>query len=109
MALQGLDDAARHNCDALLTGETRSETMRDEALLKSYGAVRGINRHALALAELAVSSPGVMARALERREVNRCSELPAPPASGRLASVCLGRPAKPSGANLAGATGLTGA
>jgi len=64
VALPGFDDALRHDGDALLTGETRSEKMRDEALLKSYGAVRRIKRHALALAELAVSSPGVMVRAL---------------------------------------------
>jgi len=67
VALQGFDDALRHNGDALLTGETgetRSEKMRDEALMKSYGAVRRIKRHALALAEVAVSSSGVMARTL---------------------------------------------
>ena len=60
-ALQRLDDALEHNGDALLNGEARSVMMRDETLKKSYGAVRGINRHALALAELKVSSPGVMA------------------------------------------------
>lgn len=63
VALQGFDDA-RHNGDAVLTGEARSEMMRDEALTKSYGAVRGIKRDALALAERAVSSPGVMVSAL---------------------------------------------
>lgn len=66
VALPGFDEALEHNGDALLTGEARSEMMRDEALMKSYGAVRGINRHALAQAEVAVSSPGVMVRALAK-------------------------------------------